>query len=180
MHSKLLDVQQERDNALEKRDEVNTKLQAKLKEKGMWIQRHDYVQQLHKQELKQWSEFKDTMEKSLEKQVLHHALEKLIDEERHVVCNELQNQFDNGNKALQEAKQEIQETKMILMDMEKKKRTLASQLRQAQGAHEQLLARERSARATVKLQHQGVQLNQQRSSLPKPSRRRKKTDMVDP
>ena len=55
-------------------------------------------------------------------------------------------------KVLQESKYEIQETKMIIMDMEKKKHVLMDHLQKAEIVLSQLTTRELQAKAAYELQ----------------------------
>ncbi|KAF0708248.1 hypothetical protein AaE_013290 [Aphanomyces astaci] len=172
MHGQVLQMEEARANALEKRHELDLKLQATTKEKSKWKQRVAHVVEIQRQEALRWSAFTESIQKSIEGQAKPLDLETSLREERDMVNNVLQQQYDNGAKALQEAKHEIHETKMILKDMEKKKNILATQLRQAQGNHDQLLAREQSARATTEMQQIMRMEHPSTTPVSKPPRRR--------
>ncbi|KAG9417036.1 hypothetical protein AC1031_001424 [Aphanomyces cochlioides] len=147
-HTQLLRAQKERDEVSQKRKALERELYATAKQKAKWQQRLEHVTAVQTEERQQWSTFLASMEQTLLANTKHLALEHTLHHELRIVSNKLQPKYEHGIKKLQEAKQEIQETKMIILDMEKKKQILNGRIRQAQFTHDQLLARERNARAT--------------------------------
>jgi hypothetical protein len=152
-HTNVLRLQAEKEQALQSLKHVEGALAASQKEYQLWKQRVDQAIRIYTHEQARWTCYTQKMlEETRSKSDHISGLMETLQAETHLVKTTLQDQYDRGMKMLQESKDEIQETKMIIMDMEKKKHVLMDQLHKAEILLTQLTTREVHAKAAYEHQ----------------------------
>ncbi|EQC33611.1 hypothetical protein SDRG_08717 [Saprolegnia diclina VS20] len=133
----------------EHKERLASLLAAASTERQAWQTRLDAVDAARTAEVTTWAAFTAKMQADLiESAETATSMASQIEEEQRYMDAVLQPQRAEWATKVLEAKSEIQETKSILLDMEKKKRLLLGQLQQAQLVYNELRAREENARAT--------------------------------